>query len=96
MEDLISAGVVLTGGTALLPGIEELGEQVFEMPVRVGRPNGVGGLVDVVSSPMFATGVGLVLWGRKNYFRRGFRVRDNNLFQKIWDRIKEMVVEYFV
>ena len=96
MEDLISAGVVLTGGTALLPGIEELGEQVFEMPVRVGRPNGVGGLVDVVSSPMFATGVGLVLWGRKNYFRRGFRVRDNNLFHKIWDRIKEMVVEYFV
>jgi len=95
MEDLLSAGVVLTGGTALLPGIEELGEQVFEMPVRVGKPQGVGGLVDVVNSPMFATGVGLVLWGRKNLNRRGFRIRDNNIFQKIIDRLKDFMVEYF-
>jgi len=95
LEDLLSAGVVLTGGTALISGIEELGEQVFEMPVRVGKPNGIGGLVDVVNSPMYATGVGLVLWGRRNFFRREFRVRENKVFQRIWERLREVVVEYF-
>ena len=96
MEDLLSAGMVVTGGTGLLAGIEQLGEQVLEMPVRVGKPFGIGGLVDVVNSPMYATGVGLVLWGRKNIYRRGFRVRENNVFQRVWERLREVVVEYFV
>jgi cell division protein FtsA len=96
MEDLLSAGVVLTGGTALLPGIETLGEQVFEMPVRVGKPQGIAGLTDIVNSPMFATGVGLALRGKKEFFRKGFKSRDAKLFNRIWDRVKEVVVEYFV
>ncbi len=58
---LIGGGVVLTGGTSLLPGIAELAEQVFEMPVRLGVPRGMGGLSANVADPRFSTGVGLVM-----------------------------------
>jgi cell division protein FtsA len=59
--ELLGGGVVLTGGTSLMAGITELAEQVFEMPVRLGQPQGLTGLSDNVSSPRFSTGVGLVL-----------------------------------
>jgi cell division protein FtsA len=62
-EELISAGVVFTGGASLMQGMAELGEQIFDLPVRVGYPNSVGGLRDVVKSPIHSTGVGLVLYG---------------------------------
>lgn len=58
---LIGGGVVLTGGTSLLPGVAELAEQVFEMPVRLGVPRGLGGLSANVADPRFSTGVGLVM-----------------------------------
>src|SRR5262252_8947698 len=63
---LIGGGVVLTGGTSLLPGAAELAEQVFEMPVRMGLPRGLGGLSANVSDPRYATGVGLVLHAAKS------------------------------
>lgn len=59
--ELLGGGVVLTGGTSLMPGVVELAEQVFEMPVRLGVPQGVGGLSANVADPRYATGVGLVL-----------------------------------
>jgi cell division protein FtsA len=59
--ELLGGGVVLTGGTSLMSGVVELAEQVFEMPVRLGVPGGIGGLVANVADPRFATGVGLVL-----------------------------------
>ncbi len=59
--DMLSAGVVVTGGTALMHGMTELAERVFEMPVRIGVPTGISGLVDSVSDPRFSTGVGLIL-----------------------------------
>ena len=62
-EDKIGSGLVITGGSTLLDGMPELAEQVLGMPVRRGFPSGVGGLVDVVKTPMYATGVGLVLHG---------------------------------
>ena len=68
-EELLSSGIVLTGGTALLQGMTELGEEVFHLPVRVGVPAYVGGLKDVVRSPRFATAVGLLLEGREQYLR---------------------------
>jgi len=89
--DKCSAGVVLTGGASLLPGIEELGELVFEMPVRAGRPVGIGGLIDVVNSPMYASGVGLVIYGSKNQGRRNFRIRNRNIFKRVVDRMREGV-----
>jgi cell division protein FtsA len=62
----IAAGVVLTGGVALLPGIRELAEQVFDMPVRVGVPHGLGGLADVVQNPMYSTAAGLLLHAQRH------------------------------
>jgi cell division protein FtsA len=63
---LIGGGVVLTGGTSLLPGVAELAEQVFEMPVRLGVPRGLGGLTPDICDPRYATGVGLVLHAAKS------------------------------
>ncbi len=65
-EDLIAAGIVLTGGSAKMEGVVDLAEEIFNMPVRLGVPQGVGGLVDVVRNPIHATGVGLLLFGQAN------------------------------
>ncbi|HVO89171.1 MAG TPA: cell division protein FtsA [Casimicrobiaceae bacterium] len=68
-EEMLSSGIVLTGGSALLQGMTELGEEVFHLPVRVGVPAYMGGLADVVRSPRYATAVGLLLEGREQYLR---------------------------
>ena len=65
-EDLIAAGIVLTGGSAKMEGVIELAEEIFNMPVRLGMPQYVGGLADVVRNPIHATGVGLLLFGQAN------------------------------
>jgi len=67
----IAAGIVLTGGSAKMEGVIDLAEEVFHAPVRLGLPQGVSGLVDVVRNPIHATGVGLLLFGRENYVRSG-------------------------
>jgi cell division protein FtsA len=59
-EDMLASGAVITGGATLLPGMAELAEEVLGIPVRLGMPKGVGGLADVVKSPAYSTGVGLV------------------------------------
>jgi cell division protein FtsA len=69
LEELLSSGIVLTGGSALLAGMVELGEEVFHLPLRIGVPAYVGGLADVVRSPRYATAVGLLLDGREQYLR---------------------------
>jgi len=68
-EELLSSGIVLTGGSALLQGMTELGEEVFHLPVRVGIPSYSGGLADVVKSPRYATSVGLLLEGQEQFLR---------------------------
>jgi len=92
-EDISSAGIVLTGGASLLQGICEVAESVFQVPVRRGIPHGVSGLVDVVSNPTFATGVGLVLYGAKDEERKKFRIRDSNVFNRIISRMKQWFKE---
>ncbi len=62
-EDLLPAGVVLTGGASIMQGTEELAETILQLPVRLGSPGGIGGLVDMVNGPMYSTGVGLVMYG---------------------------------
>jgi cell division protein FtsA len=62
-EELLSSGIVLTGGSAVMQGMIELGEEIFHMPVRVGIPKYVGGLSNVVQSPRYATAIGLLLEG---------------------------------
>jgi len=66
-EDLIAAGVVLTGGTSKMEGVVELAEEIFHMPVSIGRPQGVTGLTDIVRNPIYSTAVGLLLYGAKQH-----------------------------
>ncbi len=96
-EDMVASGVVLTGGTTILEGMPEMAEQVFDLPVRRGDPTNIGGLVDVVNSPVYATGVGLVVYGSKNIGIREFPTMqsDENLFRKVSRRMKEWLGEFF-
>jgi cell division protein FtsA len=92
LDERIPSGVVLSGGCAALAGIAELAEEVFETPVRIGLPAHVGGLSDVVRDPMYATGVGLVLYGASHghgasYSR--FRIRDESIFRRVRQRMRE-------
>ena len=89
MENIIPSGVVLTGGTALLDGVADVAESVFNLPCRLGKPQGIKGLVDVVNNPMYATGVGLVLYGARNQDEKKFRIRDNNIFNRVMSRMKK-------
>jgi len=87
-EDLIAAGIVLTGGSSKMEGVIDLSEEVFHMPVRQGIPQRVTGLSDVVSNPIYATGVGLLMFGWNN---RGHDVADlggESGFAALWARMK--------
>ncbi len=94
-EELLAAGVVLTGGTSLLPGINELAEHIFEMPVRSGIPSGVGGLSDVVTSPACATGVGLIIYGSKQTSSDSVYKKTGNVFDNMIKTIKKWFLEFF-
>ena len=92
----MNGGVVVTGGSSIMEGVPELAEQLFDMPVRRGIPRGVGGLTDVISSPMYATGVGLGIYGAAHRDQRKFRqVTDRNIFDKVVARMKEWFGEIF-
>jgi cell division protein FtsA len=93
--DLLGSGVVITGGSTLLAGMPELAEEVMGLPVRRGYPRGIGGLVDVVKSPMYATGVGLVVYGARHVDRSMFRIREDNTYKKVKSRMKEWLQEIF-
>ncbi len=93
VENLMPSGVVITGGSALLDGITDVAESVFHLPARLGRPQGISGLVDVVSNPMHATGVGLLLYGAKNHNPEKFRIRDSNIFSRLILRMKKWFKE---
>ncbi|MBP1708618.1 MAG: ftsA [Deltaproteobacteria bacterium] len=93
--NLIASGIILTGGSTILEGMPELAEQVFNLPVRRGNPTGIGGLVDMVNSPMYATGVGLVLYGSRNKEQARFKKDGGNIFSKVTDRMKEWIGEFF-
>jgi cell division protein FtsA len=94
-SSLIASGIILTGGSVLLEGMPELAEQIFNLPVRRGTPIGIGGLVDLVNSPMYATGVGLVLYGSRNRVQSRFKVGEGNIFTKVTHRMKEWIGEFF-
>ncbi len=88
LENSIPSGLVLTGGTSLLEGTTEIAESVFNLQTRLGKPQGITGLVDVVNNPMYATGVGLVLYGANNQTEKKFRIRDANIFNRIVTQMK--------
>ena len=94
-SELLTSGVVITGGSTLLPGMTELAEEIMGVPVRRGIPRGIGGLVDVVKSPIYATGVGLVVYGARHQDRSMFRIREENVFKKVKRRMGEWLQEVF-
>jgi len=93
-DEFLAGGIVLTGGTVLLEGSDELAEDIFSLPVRIGYPTGVGGLVDVVNSPAFATGVGLVLYGARNLPYYSTR-HTNNISFKFFDVVRARMAQWF-
>lgn len=84
-EDLIAAGMVLTGGSSKIYGLVDLAEEIFHMPVRMGNPQHVSGLTDVVQNPIYSTGVGLLLYGREHHGRTDGLTADG---QGLWATIK--------
>lgn len=88
MEEMIASGIVITGGSAMMRGMVELGEEIFHMPVRLGMPRYVGGLSEVVSNPRYATGVGLVLMGKQQLERQISGQLESGSFARILERMK--------
>ena len=94
-EQHMAAGIVLTGGTALIRGITEMAEHIFNMPVRVGTPVGVGGLTEIVNNPMYATAVGLVLYGSRYHAGSACKKSEGNLIRKTMKRAKKWYKDLF-
>jgi cell division protein FtsA len=89
-EKSLNSGIVLTGGTALLEGLEEVAEEIFDLPVRRGDPSGVSGLMDRVSTPDYATAVGLILTGYNQWQDKGLS-KDRK--KGAWARVKDWFKE---
>jgi cell division protein FtsA len=88
LEELLSSGIVITGGSSMMRGMVELGEEVFHMPVRVGLPNYSGALAEVVRSPRYSTGMGLLLAGLDQVKRDRHAKIQGAGFKEIFDRMK--------
>ena len=87
-EEMIAAGIVLTGGSSKMEGAVELAEEVFHMPVRLGVPQWVSGLSDVVRNPIHATGVGLLIYGKANMHRQQAAAQNSAGLRNVWERMK--------
>lgn len=95
-KHLMSTGVVITGGASLLEGLPELAEFILELPVRRGVPQGVGGLLDVVNSPMYSTAVGLLMYGNSTSSEMTFKIKDEeNVYGKVITRMKTWLGDVF-
>jgi len=95
-EEMIASGLVITGGTAAMEGMVEISEEVMGIPSRLGIPGDIGGLVDVVSSPVYATAVGLVRYGFENLTRPSLSAQsEEGLFNKILTRMRRWFGEFF-
>jgi cell division protein FtsA len=87
-ENLLAAGIVLTGGTSKMEGVVDLAEEIFHAPVRIGAPHNISGLADIVRNPIYSTGVGLLLYGLKQYQERGGIESKSESRIQIVDRVK--------
>ena len=87
-EEVIAAGVVLTGGSAKMEGVIDLAEEIFHMPVRLGLPQFVSGLSDVVNNPIYSTGVGLLLFGEQHRQAGRSYFSSERGVKGVWDRMK--------
>lgn len=94
-DGALASGVVVTGGAMLLPGAVEMAERSFGLPVRLGSPSHVLGLLDVINDPVYAVGVGLVLHGMKREQRGAFRPRNDKILSKVKHRMSDWLSEFF-
>ncbi len=94
-EKSLNSGIVLTGGGAILEGMPEIAEQIFDLPIRRGAPTGIGGLADHVGSPAFATAVGLVLYGQRHQVVEAVRSSGVGAFGRVAGRLKGLFREFF-
>jgi len=95
-EGMLAAGVVITGGTSMLEGMPDAAERILDLPVRRGVPSGVGGLRDIVSSPMYATGVGLILHAcHHSETLEAVGTRGGKRFGRVFDRMRGWMLEFF-
>ena len=95
-RDIITSGIVLTGGASAMEGIADLAESVFQCPVRIGTPTGLGGLIDVVNNPMYATSTGLIQYGlRIDKSGKTRQLQGRNMFEKIFSRMRDWAEEFF-
>ena len=95
-EGMLGAGVVITGGTSLLEGMPDAAEHVLNLPARRGVPVGIGGLRDIVSNPMHATGVGLLLHARRHTEEMASAgLRNGRPLGRVLDRMKSWMFEFF-
>jgi cell division protein FtsA len=92
-SDLLASGAVITGGTTIMEGMPDIAEEILGLPVRRGSPRGVGGLVDVVRNPTFATGVGLVIYGARQVQSAAFNRRAER--PRFGTRVKEWFSRVF-
>ncbi len=88
MEEMIASGIVITGGSSMMRGMMELGEEIFHMPVRLGMPRYVGGLSEVLSNPRYATAVGLILMGKQQLERQISGQMESNPVGRIFEKMK--------
>ena len=94
-EDLIAAGIVLTGGTSKMEGVVELAEEIFHMPVRIGAAQNVKGLKEIVSNPIYSTGVGLLQYGAKQQASPLFKSGSNKAGPGLFSKVKEWIQNNF-
>lgn len=93
-EDVLSSGIVLTGGASAMPGMVELGEEIFHMPVRLGSPKYTGSLADVVQSPRFSTAYGLLLEAQTQR-RRGQKIQEKRGVSDVFSSMKQWFAKNF-
>ncbi len=94
-EDLLSSGIVITGGSSAMQGMVELGEEIFHMPVRLGLPQYAGGLADVVRSPRYSTGMGLLMYGLEQYQENKTTRMQSGSVSDVFARMKAWFQETF-
>lgn len=94
-EDSMASGIVLTGGVSILPGAPELAEQIFDFPVTRAIPKGVGGLVDLVKSPMYSTATGLLLYGHQKRMGVAPHAGEYGVYSRVREKIRTWIDDYF-
>jgi cell division protein FtsA len=96
LKDMLASGIVITGGSSLLPGLVELSEHIFDLPTKVGYPRGVNGLSEIIHNPIYAAALGLVKHGVRSQKGEGYRgFRKQSIWQNFINSFKKWFKEAF-